>query len=129
VQRKLTTAEVLRLIQDEKFDLQAQASRRKHGGFRSLATYREFEAVVLPRVTRAGSESREGSKLRSLYEQLGSKDRPAPGRPPGAEKKLPPRPRGPAAPANRLGVALALGALALGGLAVFLLLRYFLPGH
>jgi serine/threonine-protein kinase len=130
IQRKMRTAEVLRLIQTENFDLEAQASRRKDDGFRSLATYREFEAVVLPRVTRAGAENREGSKLRSLYQQLEGKAPPAPAKPTSAEKKLPARAQGRGAPSvNRLGLALALGALGLGGLLVFWLLRYFLPSN
>jgi serine/threonine protein kinase len=134
VQKKLTTAEVLELIQDKDFDLKAQASRRKRDGFRSLATYREFGSVLLPRLTRAGADQAQGqaSKLRSLYEQLEEKDR-APGKPPSAERKLPPRPQqqgqqGQQPGPSRLGLALGLGAIGLGGLVVFLLLRYFMPG-
>jgi serine/threonine-protein kinase len=128
VQRKLTTAQVLELIQDKNFDLTAQASRRKHDGFRSLATYREFGPVLLPRLTRAGADQGKSRKLRSLYEQLEGKERPT-ARPPSAEKKLPPRPQPREQPGpGRLGLALGLGAIILGGLIVFLLLRYFLPG-
>jgi hypothetical protein len=128
VQRKLTTAQVLELIRDEGFDLEAQASRRRHDGYRSLATYREFEAILLPRVTRAGADQAKGRKLRSLYQQLEQKGRPAPVKPPSAEKKLSPRPQEQQPSPGRLGLALGLGAIGLGGLLVFLLLRYFLSG-
>jgi hypothetical protein len=73
VVRKLTTAEVLELIEEDDFDVTAQGSRRSKDGFRALATYREFESVLLPRVTRAAADTRS-RKLKDLYEKLSDEE-------------------------------------------------------
>jgi serine/threonine-protein kinase len=72
--RKMTLEQVHKLIEDEDFDPKAQGSRRPKDGFRALATYREFESVLVPRVTRAAADTR-GSKLRNLYEKLSDEEK------------------------------------------------------
>jgi hypothetical protein len=68
VLRKLTTAEVLELIQEEDFDVTAQGSHRSKDGFRALVTYRSSRWGYC-RVTRAAADTRS-RKLRNLYDKL-----------------------------------------------------------
>src|SRR5262249_31521788 len=75
------TRQIKEMIDDPDFDPTAEGSRRQNDGFRALATYREFEAVLLPRLTRAAADSRKRSrKLRNLYEKLSDEEEKRPGR-------------------------------------------------
>src|SRR5262249_32608866 len=60
VTHKLTTAEVLTLISAEDFDLKAQGNPPSGGGFRALASFREFRQILVPRVTRAAADRQSG---------------------------------------------------------------------
>jgi serine/threonine-protein kinase len=82
--RRLTTAEVLELIADEDFDLKAQGSQGVGGSFRSLASFREFRHVLLPRVTRAGAD-RQSKRIKALYREIDEADTPRPGQAQDAE--------------------------------------------
>jgi serine/threonine-protein kinase len=73
VQRRLTTAQVLELIQGEHFDPATRASRTANDGYRALATYREFEPVVLGRAAKSGAD-RQTSRYRKLYKQIEEED-------------------------------------------------------
>jgi len=75
VTEKLTTAEVLTLIVDEDFDLKAQGLPASGGGYRSLASFREFRQILLPRVTRAGAD-RKSKRIKALYQQIDEQDAP-----------------------------------------------------
>jgi eukaryotic-like serine/threonine-protein kinase len=90
VTRRLTTAEVLDLIADEDFDLKAQGSSPSGSGFRSLASFREFRQVLLPRVTRAGAD-RKSKRLKALYQKFDEEDTPRPYPPQDAEPSVDPR--------------------------------------
>ncbi len=74
VTRKLTTPQVLQLIEDEDFNTAARASRHPTEGFRALATYREFEATALGRVSKTGAD-RQTSRYRQKYKQIEEEDR------------------------------------------------------
>jgi serine/threonine-protein kinase len=73
VQKKLTTEEVLELIKGEHFDPTTRASRTPSEGFRALATYREFEPVVLGRAAKSGAD-RKVSRYRRLYKEIEQED-------------------------------------------------------
>jgi serine/threonine-protein kinase len=70
VTRKMSEAEVMSLINEEHFDpLHTQASRTLKGGYRDLATYREFEQMIRKRMTRVRA-NRKAAKLRDAYQQI-----------------------------------------------------------
>src|SRR5262249_13127581 len=74
VTRKLTTGQVLELIESKDFDLMAKASRSAKGGFRALACYREFEPGFLSRVAKTGAD-RKTTEFRTLYKKIDEEDR------------------------------------------------------
>lgn len=94
MQQRLTTDEVRALIADDDFDLKAQGSRKANEGYRALATYREFEALLVPRVTRAAAD--KGSrKLKNLYEKLSDEETgPSGGRKSRSREKVDTNPTG-----------------------------------
>jgi serine/threonine-protein kinase len=69
IKRRLTELQVIELIKDEHFDLQAQASRTVKGPYRLLASYPEFERAFRGRITKAQAERRT-HKFQTMYEQL-----------------------------------------------------------
>jgi serine/threonine-protein kinase len=73
VTRKLTTGQVVELIQDEGFDTTAVASRTLTGGYRSLSRFRQFEALLASRTTKNAID-RQTSRIRSLYKQIDEQD-------------------------------------------------------
>jgi serine/threonine protein kinase len=69
VVQKLTTMQVLRLLESPHFDSGAMASHNQYDGFRALATYKEFEKLALGRSTRSGAD-KQTFRSRKLYEQI-----------------------------------------------------------
>jgi serine/threonine-protein kinase len=69
VTNKMTTAQVQELIRDRDFDPKAQASHRLKGGFRSVATYPEFEPALRGRLVQAKAD-RKAAKFKSMYGQI-----------------------------------------------------------
>jgi serine/threonine-protein kinase len=69
VVQKMTTAKVLRLLESPDFNSGAMASRQPRGGFRTLATYKEFEKLARGRSTRSGPD-KHAVGMRKLYEQI-----------------------------------------------------------
>ena len=69
VVQKLTSAQVLKLLESPNFDTGAKASRTPNDGFRTLATYKEFEKVALGRSARMGAD-KQTFRSRKLYEQI-----------------------------------------------------------
>jgi serine/threonine-protein kinase len=69
VTNKMTTAQVQELIKDRDFDAQAQASHRLKGGYRSIATYPEFEQALRGRLVQAKAD-RKAAKFQSMYKQI-----------------------------------------------------------
>jgi hypothetical protein len=69
VQKRLTTAEVLRLLDLPEFDDAAKVSKTPHDGYRALATFKEFEKAALGRVSRSGID-KQTFRTRKLYEKL-----------------------------------------------------------
>jgi serine/threonine-protein kinase len=74
VVRKLTTAEVLQMLENPAFDPTAKASRRAREGFRALATYREFEHLALGRVSKSIAD-KQTVRYRSLYKKIEDQER------------------------------------------------------
>ena len=71
---KLSTRQVLGLINDENFDFMTKARRSAQDGYRSLASFREFEAAFLTRVAKTTADQRT-SGFRNLYKKLHEEDR------------------------------------------------------
>jgi hypothetical protein len=69
ITKKMTEAEVLGAIRSGSFTAATQVSRTRTGGYRALATYREFEPTLRARMTKAAAD-RKGQKYRALYEQI-----------------------------------------------------------
>jgi hypothetical protein len=117
VQRKLTTAEVLELIEDEHFDpATTRASRSPGEGFRALATFREFEPVALGRAAKGGAD-RQAFRFRQKYKQIEAED----------ERKRSRSGEGPVS-ADRywLWISLQLGGLVAAVGAAYLLVRWLI---
>jgi serine/threonine protein kinase len=72
--RKLTRAQVLRLAGTPNFDATAKASRDPKEGFRGLATYKEFEHVVLGRLSKTAADQNT-VRYRNLYKKIEEQDR------------------------------------------------------
>lgn len=68
--RQLNSAEVIKLIGAKDFDPEATtASRNRSEGFRSLATYREFQNLVLARTARSNVDEKT-VRYRNLYKKI-----------------------------------------------------------
>ncbi len=74
MRQRLTTHQVLLLIDDEQFDVSAQATRTADGELRSLGTYREFEPALRVRLTRVKAE-RKAQKFRRFYDKIEEEER------------------------------------------------------
>lgn len=71
--RELTTEQLEKLVGERKLNPQTKISRTEDGAFRALATYREFEHLVLSEVTKSHAD-RKAVKYRRLYKQLEEDD-------------------------------------------------------
>ena len=69
VTRKLTEPQVLELIKGDQFDPLMEASRTLKGGYRAIATYREFEPTLRGRMTKARAD-RKAAKFQSMYDKI-----------------------------------------------------------
>jgi serine/threonine-protein kinase len=69
VERQLSTAEVLRRIEERKLGPTTRASRSADDGFRALATYREFEKVLLGKAAKRGADE-QATRYRNLYKKI-----------------------------------------------------------
>lgn len=72
--RKFTTAQVLKMLQEGMVGPTARASRSPTGGFRALATYKEFEGTALHQASKKHAD-KHGTRVRNLYEQIEAKER------------------------------------------------------
>jgi tRNA A-37 threonylcarbamoyl transferase component Bud32 len=72
--RRLTTAQVLKLLEDKSFDPTATISRKKNEGFRALATFKEFESAVLGRVSKEALDE-QTVRYRNLYKKIEAEER------------------------------------------------------
>jgi serine/threonine-protein kinase len=67
--RRMTTQQLVQWIGGEQFDPATQVSRQPNANFRTLATYREFQAAVMGRATRTGAD-RQASKFRKQFKAI-----------------------------------------------------------
>jgi serine/threonine-protein kinase len=73
--RKLTTAQVLQLIEAKNFDASsAKISRQPREGYRALATYKEFERAALAKVAKSAADEKT-VRYRNLYKKIEEKER------------------------------------------------------
>jgi serine/threonine-protein kinase len=109
--RKLTTAQVLKLVQEDRFDPTAAASRHPSEGFRALATYREFESAVLGRLSKKAADENT-VRYRNLYKKIEEQER----------RRERPIERNISTTSYWLGIGFKVGGIVLGvGLLLFLL--------
>jgi serine/threonine protein kinase len=73
VTRKLTTDQVVKLIESEELGPSAVASRTRDGNYRALACYREFEPILFSRATKAGLDQKT-TRFRNLYKKIDEED-------------------------------------------------------
>ena len=116
VQRKLTKAELLELIEGADFDPQTRASRNPAEGYRALATFRELEPLVLGRVAK-GAADRQAAHYRKLYKQIEAEDE--------RKRERPEAPPPMVAP-YWVGVALRVGGVVAAVGAVLLVLNWLI---
>lgn len=69
VVRKMTTAQLLEWIGGEQFDPATKVSRSSREGFRTLATYKEFQSAVLGRTARSGVD-KQTSRFRKEFKKI-----------------------------------------------------------
>jgi serine/threonine-protein kinase len=75
VLRKLTTAQILQLLEATSFDpAAAKVSRQPREGFRALATYKEFQNAALARVAKSAADEKT-VRYRNLYKKIEEQDR------------------------------------------------------
>jgi hypothetical protein len=74
VTQRLSTAQVLNLLDDEDFDPMARASRSLKDDFRPLACFREFENHFLSQATKTVVDE-STSQIRKLYKKFDDADR------------------------------------------------------
>jgi len=75
VVRKLTTAQVLQLIEAKNFDASsASISRQSREGFRALATFKEFQNAALAKVAKSAADEKT-VRYRNLYKKIEEKER------------------------------------------------------
>jgi tRNA A-37 threonylcarbamoyl transferase component Bud32 len=74
VERRLSAAEIVKMIELGLLGPTAQASRRAGNNFRALATYREFEPAMLGQATKKAAD-RHTVRYRNLYKKIEEEDR------------------------------------------------------
>jgi serine/threonine-protein kinase len=67
--RQVTTDELLRLLEEGQIHPGNKISKHMHKGYRSLATYREFEQSALTALARSGKTT-QSPKYQELYRQI-----------------------------------------------------------
>jgi serine/threonine-protein kinase len=117
VTRKYTTAQLQRMLGDGTVNASAKASRTMQGIYRSLATYKEFNATALAKVTKKGAD-KNTARYRNLYKQIEEKEQKREGQ----DKNREERQQSMALAGHWLKIAFALGA----ALAFIILLGWFL---
>jgi serine/threonine-protein kinase len=69
VTKQMTTAQIIDLIRDDRFDEKTKCSRSMKENFRSLAAFREFEPILRHKIAQARAD-RKGAKLEGIYQKL-----------------------------------------------------------
>jgi serine/threonine-protein kinase len=72
--RKLTFGQLRKMIEEGTVDPAAQASRRPKEGFRSLATFKEFQGTAFVKQSKKAADQ-QTAKYRSLYKKIEEKER------------------------------------------------------
>lgn len=71
---KLTTSQIKKMLDEGSVKPTARASHSKTEGFRSLATYKEFQGSALSQVSKQAADA-QGARFRSLMKKIEEKDR------------------------------------------------------
>jgi serine/threonine-protein kinase len=69
VTRKLTEQQVIAMVKSPVFDQKTEASRSLKGGYRAIATYREFEPFLRGKISKERAD-RKTDKVQTLYKQI-----------------------------------------------------------
>jgi serine/threonine-protein kinase len=76
VTRQYLTAQLQKMLEEGTIGPTAQASRSPDGGFRTLATYREFQSVAMGKMSKKAAD-KTTAKYRGLYKKIEEADRAA----------------------------------------------------
>jgi serine/threonine-protein kinase len=117
VLRRYRTARLRQKLVEGSIDPRAQVSHRPDDGFRSLATYRQFQGPALSRVTWESAD-KSGVRYRELYDEFEDKARRREQSVRGDDADWPPW----------AGLALRLGGLTFGVLLLWAFLYYIATG-
>jgi hypothetical protein len=72
--RKVTGSQLKKMIEEGTIDPAAQASRKRHEAFRSLATYKEFQGTAFVKQSKKAADM-QTTRFRSLYKKIEEKER------------------------------------------------------
>jgi serine/threonine protein kinase len=71
---KLPTAQVSKMLEEDKLGPNVKASHHPKEGFRALATYKEFQGVALVKASKAAADQ-QAVRYRTLYKKIEEKER------------------------------------------------------
>jgi serine/threonine-protein kinase len=72
--RKVTAGQLKKMVEEGTIDPAAQASRQRKEGFRSLATYKEFQGTAFVKQSKKAADM-QTTKFRNLYKKIEEKER------------------------------------------------------
>jgi serine/threonine protein kinase len=72
--KKLPTAQVQKLLEQDAIAPNAKASHHSHEGYRALATYKEFQGIAMVKASQHAADQ-QASRYRTLYKKIAEKDR------------------------------------------------------
>jgi serine/threonine-protein kinase len=72
--RKVTASQLKKMLEEGTIDPAAQASRQRRQGYRSLATYKEFQGTAFVKQSKKGADM-QTTRFRTLYKKIEEKER------------------------------------------------------
>jgi serine/threonine-protein kinase len=119
---KLPTAQVTKMLEEDKIGPNVKASHHPKDGFRALATYKEFQGVALVKASKAAADQ-QAVRYRTLYKKIEEKERQR-----NEEEEGRRAPRGPEWLAVWWPIILKFGGIGLAALLLFLFLSWVTRG-
>jgi eukaryotic-like serine/threonine-protein kinase len=72
--RRLTTTQLKKMLEEGTIDPTAQASRQPTEGFRSLATFKEFQGTAFVKQSKKGADT-QTARFRTIYKKIEENER------------------------------------------------------
>ncbi len=72
--RRLTSSQLKKMLDEGTIDPTAQASRQKDEGFRSLATFKEFQGTAFVKQSKKGADT-QTARFRTIYKKIEENER------------------------------------------------------